>query len=60
MPADIAANNIVAISMTPGTENQTYHVVRDDYANMMDIISLSFYQGNRTAIRNIQRHRFRS
>src|SRR6202142_4293897 len=26
-PADIAANNIVAISTTPGTANRTYHVV---------------------------------
>jgi thioester reductase-like protein len=40
VPADIAANNIVAISTTPGTENKTYHVVRDDYANMMDITGL--------------------
>ena len=38
--ADIVANNIVAISTTPGTANQTYHVVRDDYANMMDITGL--------------------
>ena len=40
VPADIAANNIVAISTTPGTENKTYHVVRDDYANMLDITRL--------------------
>jgi thioester reductase-like protein len=40
VPADITANNIVAISTTPGTENKTYHVVRDDYANMMDITDL--------------------
>ena len=40
VPADITANNIVAISATAGTENQTYHVVRDDYANMLDITSL--------------------
>jgi len=39
-PADIVANNIVAISTTPGTGNKTYHVVRDDYANMMDITNL--------------------
>src|ERR1039458_10018191 len=35
-----AANNIVAISTTPGTENKNYHVVRDDYANMLDITGL--------------------
>lgn len=40
VPADITANNIVAISATPGTENRNYHVVRDDYANMMDITGL--------------------
>jgi thioester reductase-like protein len=40
VPADITANNIVAISATPGTENKTYHVVRDDYANMLDITGL--------------------
>jgi thioester reductase-like protein len=40
VPADITANNIIAISTTPGTANKTYHVVRDDYANMLDITGL--------------------
>jgi thioester reductase-like protein len=40
VPADIVANNIVAISTSAGTENKTYHIVRDDYANMMDITNL--------------------
>jgi thioester reductase-like protein len=40
VPADVTANNIVAISTTPGTENKTYHVVRDEYANMLDITGL--------------------
>jgi thioester reductase-like protein len=40
VPADVVANNIVAISTSPGTENQTYHIVRDDYANMLDITNL--------------------
>jgi len=40
VPADVAANNIVAISSTPGTANQIYHVVRDEYSNMMDITGL--------------------
>ncbi|HEV2578985.1 MAG TPA: thioester reductase domain-containing protein [Acidobacteriaceae bacterium] len=40
VPADIVANNIVSISSTAGTANKTFHVVRDDYANMMDITSL--------------------
>ncbi len=40
VPADIMANNIVAISTSPGTANNTYHVTRDDYANMLDITGL--------------------
>jgi thioester reductase-like protein len=40
VPADIVANNIVAISTTAGTANKTYHVTRDDYANMLDITGL--------------------
>ena len=40
VPADLTANNIVAISTTPGTENKTYHVTRDEYANMLDITGL--------------------
>jgi thioester reductase-like protein len=40
VPADIVAHNIVAISTTAATSNQTYHIVRDDYANMMDITNL--------------------
>ena len=40
VPADITANNIVAIATSPGTANRTYHVTRDDYANMLDITGL--------------------
>jgi thioester reductase-like protein len=40
VPADIVANNIVAISTSPGTANKTYHVTRDDYSNMTDITGL--------------------
>jgi thioester reductase-like protein len=40
VPADIVADNIVAIATTPGTANQTYHVTRDDYSNMLDITGL--------------------
>jgi thioester reductase-like protein len=40
VPADIVANNIVAISTSAGTANQTFHVVRDDYSNMTDITRL--------------------
>jgi thioester reductase-like protein len=47
VPADIVANNIVAISTTPGTANKTYHVTRDDYSNMMDITALITKATNR-------------
>src|SRR5580700_9442287 len=40
VPVDVAANNIVAISATPGTANKTFHVTRDDYSNMLDITGL--------------------
>jgi thioester reductase-like protein len=40
VPADIVANNIVAISTTAGTANKTFHVVRDEYSNMTDITRL--------------------
>jgi hypothetical protein len=40
VPADIAANNIVAISSIPETLNSTYHVTRDKYANMPDITAI--------------------
>jgi thioester reductase-like protein len=40
VPADIVANNIVAISTTRGTANKNYHVTRDNYSNMMDITGL--------------------
>jgi thioester reductase-like protein len=40
VPADITANNIVSIATSPGTANKNYHVVRDDYANMLDITGL--------------------
>ena len=59
VPADIVANNIVAISATPGTANKTYHVVRDDYANMMDITE-PHHQVHWAPIRNLQHHRLRS
>jgi len=40
IPADVMSNNIVSVCAAPGTANKTYHVVRDDYANMMDITNL--------------------
>ena len=39
-PADLAADNIVAISRRPGSVGETYHVTRDDYANMSDITNI--------------------
>lgn len=39
-PADITANNIVAISNLPETVNSVFHVTRDDYANMTNITDI--------------------
>ena len=36
-PADLAADNIVAISSLPGSLGTTCHVTRDTYATMLDI-----------------------
>ena len=40
MPADVTANNIVAISNLPHTAQGTFHVTRDDYANMIDVTNI--------------------
>jgi len=40
VPADVAANNIVAVSNLPDTVNSTYHVTRDEYANMVDVTDI--------------------
>src|SRR5260370_3509951 len=37
VPSDISANSIVAISNEPASANGPYHVVRDQYSNMMDV-----------------------
>jgi thioester reductase-like protein len=39
-PADVAANNIVAIAEQAHTVNRTFHVTRDHYASMMDITDI--------------------
>lgn len=39
-PADVAASNIVAVSQLPDSVNKTFHVVRDQYSNMMDITNI--------------------
>ena len=46
-PADVAANNIVAISQVPDSINKTFHVVRDKYSNMMDITDIITQQTGR-------------
>ena len=40
MPADVTANNIVAISNLPQSVGGVFHVTRDDYANMMDVTAI--------------------
>ena len=36
-PADLGANNIVAIANLPESINQTFHVTRDEFSSMEDI-----------------------
>jgi len=40
LPADVTANNIVAIASNPATIGGTFHVTRDDYSNMGDVTSI--------------------
>lgn len=40
VPADVTANNIVAIANRPCTTGQTFHVTRDQYANMVDVMRI--------------------
>jgi thioester reductase-like protein len=40
VPGDVTANNIVAIANLQDTIGSTFHVVRDDYANMVDITNI--------------------
>jgi thioester reductase-like protein len=40
VPADVAANNMVAVSNLRDTVNATYHVTRDEYANMVDVTDI--------------------
>ena len=39
-PADLVANNIVAVSNLPDTVGETFHVTRDTYSTMMDIVGI--------------------
>ena len=48
VPSDVAANNIVAISNAPETIGGTYHVTRDEYANMMDVTGIITMMTGRT------------
>ena len=40
MPADVTADNIVAISNVAETAQGVFHVTRDDYANMIDVTNI--------------------
>jgi thioester reductase-like protein len=40
MPADVTANNIVAIANLPDTVGATFHVTRDVYASLMDVTAI--------------------
>ena len=39
-PADIGANNIVAISLVPESVNHTFHVTRDVFSSMQDVTAI--------------------
>jgi thioester reductase-like protein len=39
-PADLLANNIVAIANLPDTVGKTFHVTRDNYSSMLEITNL--------------------
>ena len=39
-PADLVANNIVAVSNLSDTVGETFHVTRDTYSTMMDIVGI--------------------
>ncbi len=39
-PADVTANNIVAIAQSPDTLGGTFHVTRDAYANMRNVTEI--------------------
>ncbi|MGH1366469.1 MAG: thioester reductase domain-containing protein [Calditrichia bacterium] len=39
-PADLVANNIVAIASSADTVNTTFHVTRSEYASMMDVTQI--------------------
>jgi thioester reductase-like protein len=40
VPADVIANNIVAVSTLPETANETFHMTRDAYCNMSDVLAI--------------------
>jgi thioester reductase-like protein len=40
VPADVVAHNIVAISRAPWTADRIFHMTRDDYANMPDVMEI--------------------
>ena len=39
-PADVAANNIVAISTIKESINKTFHVTRDEFSSMKDVTKI--------------------
>jgi len=47
VPADVTANNIVAIANQPDSINGTFHITRDDYSNMTDITNIITAQTGR-------------
>ncbi|MDZ4779909.1 MAG: SDR family oxidoreductase, partial [Planctomycetia bacterium] len=48
VPVDVTANNIVAIANQPDTIDRTFHVTRDEYANMVEVINIIHTRTGRT------------
>lgn len=40
VPADVVAHNLVAISLAPWTGNRVFHMTRDVYVNMADVMEI--------------------
>jgi thioester reductase-like protein len=47
VPGDVTANNIVAIASLQETIGRTFHVVRDEYSNMIDVTNIIHAQMGR-------------
>jgi thioester reductase-like protein len=55
LPADVTASNIVAIANRPDTMGQTFHVTRDHYAGMADVLdAITRFTGRRFEVYDLK------